>query len=79
MRILNKKDIKVKNAQLEIAPLGYVDVPDSEWAGIYAASKPVRDAVARGYLRAENLPEEPVVPVLNSTVKSVNKNSKKGA
>ena len=33
-------------------------MPDEKWARIYAKSKPVRDSVARGFLRAVKSPEK---------------------
>ena len=56
MLIENLKNIRVKTSELDIPNLGTQEMADEKWAKLYETSKPVRDAVARGFLRAFNSP-----------------------
>ena len=50
MKIVNKKNLPIQFAGLEIPGLGSIPIPDDEWKKIYAENKIVRELLAGNFI-----------------------------
>lgn len=50
LKIVNKKNLSIQFAGLEIPGLGSISIPDDEWKKIYAENKVVRELLAGNFI-----------------------------
>lgn len=77
MRVQNLRNLPFQNKDFDLPALGVIDLPDTKWASLYAASKVLREAIALRYLRAIPTVIPAVAPVQKAYKPERNSTSKK--